>query len=179
MEDIITSMFLRFTSREDALDLLTIIWAEYSRQDSRRRECYTPFAYSTPAWSAHYVLPDQPDSAPQHAPFLVLQLLKDRFVHATEMDVSLYWTFLRALILVLFMYDVRMRRLLLSSPNPFWPSPAPARADKLLQPGGPFQQEVDAFLDVLKETHSMKDAQIMAYDFVMRIYMLWKTQTYE
>lgn len=178
MEDIITALFLRFTSREDALDLLCILWAEYSRQDNRRRECSTPFASTTPAWSGHYVLPDQTEPVARYAPVLVLQMLRDRFIHASESEVPLYWTFLRALILVLFMYDTRMRRLLLSSPNPFWPSPPPGRANRLLRQGGAFQQEVDAFLAVHDDTHSFQDAHIMAYDFVMRVESMWKTQVY-
>jgi hypothetical protein len=210
MEDIITSLFIRFSTREDAVDMLTILCAEFFRQDGRRNECSTPFAQSTPCWSGYYIMPDHEGRVPLLAPVMALQMMKHRFEHAlagevaklndtndamdiddpsvtqppspslqiTEKDISIHWTFLRALILVLLMYDGRMRRLFLASPNPFWPGPPPERARIFLAPGGPFQREVNGFLKVHPKTTSFKAAHTMAYDFVMRADAMWMNTVY-
>lgn len=181
MEDSLTCLFLRLDTREDALDLLTVLCAEFLRQDGRRNECSTPFAQSVPSWSAHYITPSYSEPlVPLLTPVMALQMFKSHFEHDAAADdhkdthpLSMYWTLLRALVLVVLMYDGRMRRLFLSSPNPVWPSPAPARAQLFLRPGGPFQKEVNAFLAVHSRTHSFKDAHRMANQFVMRADTLW------
>jgi len=196
MEDSITGLFLRLDTRQDAIDLLTLLCAEFLRQDGRRNECATSFAQSIASWSVHYVTPDQDaEEARLLTPVMALQLLKDRFeqvllppppaatadtasMDAHLHDVAVHWTFLRALVLVLLMYDGRMRRLFLCSPNPVWPCPPPARAQLFLAQGGRFQYEVAGFLAVHPSTHSFADAYIMAYDFVMHADTLWCNTVY-
>lgn len=178
MEDSLTCLFLRLDTREDALDLLTVLCAEFLRQDGRRNECSTPFAQSVPSWSAHYVTPSYTDPiVPLLTPVMALQMFKQYFEAEPDDNdphhVSMYWTLLRALVLVLFMYDGRMRRVFLASPNPVWPSPPPARAQMFLRHGGPFQREVNAFLGVHPRTHSFVDAHRMANQFVVAADTLW------
>jgi|SRR5688572_73982 len=181
MEDIVTGLFLRLCTQEDGLDLLTILCAEYMRQDARRNECSTPFAQSVPSWSGYYlqcsVVEDEEEALhqPLFTPVMALQLLKAQFEQEMLEPCALrmLWTFLRALILILFKYDTRMRRLLLCSPSPFWCAPPPERAAIFLRPDGPFEHEVNGFLAMHPQTQSAKDAHTMAYDFVMRADALW------
>jgi hypothetical protein len=192
MEDIITALFLRFSTWQDAVDLLAILCAEYFRQDGRKNECATPWAQCSACWSAHYIRPAHVNeqSVPLLSPAMALQLLKERFDGlapttapanpanvtpdpTTTDQVNTHWTFLRALVLVMLYHDHRMRRLLLCSPSPFWPSPPPRRAQLFLSPDGPFAAEVQAFLAIHSETQSTEDAHSMAYDFVRRSDHIW------
>lgn len=181
MEDCITALFYRWKTKEHALCLLKILLAEYLRQDSRRKECYTPFAFLTNTWSMHYTgLPTEPPGpAVLLTPVMGLQTLYQQMLQTTDpVHVDCLWVFLRALVLVLFMFDTRMRRLLLCSPSPWWPSPPPARASLLLTPGGDFQQETEAFLDVHPSTENGEDAHVMAFDYVGRVENMWKQGVY-
>jgi len=122
---------------------------------------------------------------------MALQLLKDRFthdllppgpgaavttIHGHERDIEVHWVLLRALVLVLLMRDGRMRRLLMASPSPFWPSPPPSQVNLLLT--GPLDTWVDGFLTVHGETTSIGDAYLKAYDFVKCVETLWTTTVF-
>lgn len=179
MKDCITSLFYRWKTQEHGVALLRILLAEYQRQDNRRHECYTPWAFVRAHWSMHYACLDAGSENTLLTPVMGLQLLDQHMRLATDpAQVDRLWVFLRALVLALFFFDTRMRRLLLCSPSPWWQSPPLARARLLLQPGGDFHQETEAFLEMHGVTENGEDAYTMAYDYVGRIEHMWKHGVY-